>query len=165
MLDIQPLLHTRSRAARSSFKPTHPPTPTGKGWLGNGQGPSTSSRPVAVAGARQFTTIAAQGDHACATQASGAAYCWGSGAMGQLGDGTEADATSPVLVQGGGLRFGAICAGSTHTCALTQGEGEAHCWGMNDLGQLVSERPAGASAAAAAAVACGGASWRQHWRV
>ena len=57
--------------------------------------------------------------------------------MGMLGSGSEADALTPTRVQDGGVRFAAVCAGSTHTCALAE-TGEAYCFGLNDLGQLVS---------------------------
>jgi alpha-tubulin suppressor-like RCC1 family protein len=62
------------------------------------------------------------------------AYCWGSNADGQLGNGTLVSSPLPVLVQGG-LQFAQIDAGGTHTCGLLT-TGEAYCWGRNSSGQL-----------------------------
>lgn len=61
-------------------------------------------------------------------------YCWGDDGSGQLGDGTEDDATEPTPVVGD-RDFGAVAAGSFHTCASTT-SGNAYCWGENGSGQL-----------------------------
>ena len=81
-------------------------------------------------------------DHACVITDKGTAYCWGSNAFGQLGDGTTIDRASPVRVAGG-LAFratlpmggAALAIGSAHTCAVEL-SGAAYCWGRNDDGQL-----------------------------
>ncbi len=72
--------------------------------------------------------------HTCALAAGGDAYCWGSNAKGQLGDGTveERSLPTPVVTQ---LRFTTITAGGYHTCGLAS-NGNAYCWGSNDEGQL-----------------------------
>jgi alpha-tubulin suppressor-like RCC1 family protein len=74
------------------------------GALGDG---STTDRadPVAVAlGARDPDAILRDleaGDrHSCALDDGGVAYCWGSNATGQLGDGTRIDSAVPVRVLG-----------------------------------------------------------------
>lgn len=69
------------------------------GELGNG-GIADQATPVAVtqpAGAT-FTAISAYGNHTCAVTATGAAYCWGSGADGQLGNGDTSQQNTPVAV-------------------------------------------------------------------
>jgi len=60
---------------------------------------------------------------------SGAAYCWGSNAFGQLGDGTTTQRLVPTPVAGG-LTFTAVSAGWWHTCGITT-SGAAYCWGNN----------------------------------
>jgi alpha-tubulin suppressor-like RCC1 family protein len=54
--------------------------------------------------------------------------------LGQLGDGTTTDRTSPVPVLGG-LTFARVSAGNGHTCGVTT-DGVAYCWGNNNYGQL-----------------------------
>ena len=101
--------------------------------------------PVAVAGGRQYSTIAAVDDRACGLTTTGAAYCWGYNHFGELGVGTatgpeicsgygEPCSTVPVAVLGGHT-FTAIATGDYHTCALTA-TGTAYCWGRNDPGAL-----------------------------
>lgn len=91
----------------------------------------------------RFTSVSAARDHTCALMPDGAAYCWGSGGDGQLGNGVNrftpgivtADSPTPVAVIGG-FKFASVSAGgSSHTCALTN-TGSAYCWGFGDQGQL-----------------------------
>jgi alpha-tubulin suppressor-like RCC1 family protein len=90
--------------------------------------------PVAVSGGFTFTQITGGGSHTCGLTADGTAYCWGSGASGQLGDNSTSRQQTPVPVATG-LRFTTIDAGANHTCGLT-GDGTAYCWGSNTRGQL-----------------------------
>jgi alpha-tubulin suppressor-like RCC1 family protein len=72
---------------------------------------------------------------ACALTPGGAAYCWGTNGLGELGDGSNATQRVPVAVAGG-LTFSAIdVADAHHTCGLTT-SGVAYCWGSNQSGQL-----------------------------
>ncbi len=81
---------------------------------------------------------------------SGAVYCWGYNARGQLGNGqstggnpenaSTADSLTPVKVrQESGVLAGKtvmdIFAAQFHNCALTS-EGKMYCWGYNASGQL-----------------------------
>jgi|GEM_PF-1558839 len=107
----------------------------GVGSVGDG---TTISRPtpVAVAGGLTFASLAAGGlfYHACGLTTGGPAYCWGSNANGQLGDGSTTNSATPVAVSGG-LTFASLTGGYQHTCGLTSG-GAAYCWGDNVNGQL-----------------------------
>jgi alpha-tubulin suppressor-like RCC1 family protein len=89
--------------------------------------------PVKAAGVTMTNfTVAAGGEHTCAIDTSGAAWCWGNNSHGQLGEGTDNPANEPQLVTGG-HRFASITAGDFHTCALDT-SGAAWCWGANDWG-------------------------------
>ena len=80
--------------------------------------------------------------------ANGAAYCWGQGKTGQLGDPTQKikSVTVPILVHGipgtvvsvtqdGYPDVVADTAQHVHACALTSA-GKVYCWGSNGHGQL-----------------------------
>ena len=90
--------------------------------------------PEPVTGGLSFASVSAGSGHACGVTVGGDAYCWGSNARGQLGDGSMLDRSTPMLVEGG-LKFTSVSAGSSDTCGITT-SGDAHCWGRNDRGQL-----------------------------
>lgn len=85
----------------------------------------------------RFAQVDAGQYHSCALTASGEAYCWGYGALGQLGDGRRSNSGVPVRVAGG-LRFRHISAGGEHSCGITTGD-VAYCWGNNSSAQLASD--------------------------
>jgi len=94
------------------------------------------STPVAVSGGLFFSAISAGGELTCAIEKTTAhAYCWGHNNVGQLGNGTIADANVPTLVSGG-RSFTQIGAGFAHACALEAGSGAVYCWGDNHQGAL-----------------------------
>ena len=70
--------------------------------------------------------------------------CWGSNSHGQLGNGTTADTTVPVVVPVASYTtlntddaaIVSLAAGDNHTCALLPASGLPVCWGANASGQL-----------------------------
>ncbi|MFT6068966.1 MAG: alpha-tubulin suppressor-like RCC1 family protein/carbonic anhydrase [Bacteriovoracaceae bacterium] len=88
----------------------------------------------AVAGIDDATDISTGGSHTCSVRDNDTVECWGSGGIGQLGDGNGSDSTTPVVATGltGVIK---VSSGDEHTCALTSG-GSVSCWGANDYGQL-----------------------------
>jgi alpha-tubulin suppressor-like RCC1 family protein len=69
-----------------------------------------------------------------ASAATGAAWAWGRNNLGQLGDGSTAQRTSPVQVSGlDGVT--ALAGGGEHTLAL-KSDGTVWAWGDNATGQL-----------------------------
>ena len=94
--------------------------------------------------------VAAGGDHSCIRFRSGKVACWGSGAQGQLGNGSFGDSARPLPV----LHLSdasALSLGEAHSCALRQ-TGEVACWGANTHSQLGAATP-GARSARPASVA------------
>lgn len=133
----------------------------GSGQLGTGAAGPQVARPQAVSGGLTgFTDIAVGEHHSCALTSDGAAYCWGVGRSGQLGNGQSADSPRPVLVVGG-HNFRSLSLGAAHSCGVSA-DGVMWCWGDNSFGQTgalgasnrpvpMLTRPAPRSAAASAA--------------
>jgi alpha-tubulin suppressor-like RCC1 family protein len=59
-------------------------------------------------------------------------YCWGNNGVGQLGNGTTTNSTTPVLISGD-LSFTSISSGGMHACGVGA---STYCWGDNSSGQL-----------------------------
>lgn len=115
----------------------------GDGQLGNGT-QSSSLVPVEVTrsgaiGGAALAEVSAGSLHTCARAANGLGFCWGNGAMGQLGDDTTASSTLPKRIKLiGSLEFALvrdITAGGEHSCAVIS-TGLPLCWGANSTGQL-----------------------------
>jgi alpha-tubulin suppressor-like RCC1 family protein len=105
------------------------------GQLGDGTRVNRNT-PVTVPGlSAGVTGIVAGSEHTCALTTTGAIWCWGANASGQLGDGTNVNRNAPVNISGLPGGVAAIVAGSEHTCAQTSG-GVMGCWGANASGQL-----------------------------
>jgi alpha-tubulin suppressor-like RCC1 family protein len=107
---------------------------------------SASGVTSAVTAASRYTyldSLAVGGQHACAIvvqdrEDSRLVRCWGSNERGQLGNPTTSDLASRLVIgESGGRLTGAVqvTAGDQHTCARLE-NGQARCWGRNDLGQL-----------------------------
>lgn len=81
----------------------------------------------------RFDAVVAYNRHGCGLRA-GAAYCWGDGNLGELGNGRAISRDTPVPVAGG-LTFSSLSAGSGRSCGVTTA-GEAYCWGNDFFGAL-----------------------------
>jgi len=105
------------------------------GQLGSGSAGTPALRPTPVAGDfTSFRSIAAGDNHTCALTADSAAYCWGAGRAGQLGNNQQADSPRPVLAIGG-HDFHMLSLGSSYSCGVTS-DGYVWCWGDNIGGQV-----------------------------
>ncbi len=103
-----------------------------------GSATATTGTGLIPAAAAATAPLAVQGlgvgqNFSCAL-AAGKVQCWGANALGQLGDGTRVDRTSPVTVLDLGPGVRAISAGTNHACAITASSA-LKCWGANAGGQ------------------------------
>jgi alpha-tubulin suppressor-like RCC1 family protein len=95
-------------------------------------GTLNASAPLAVFG-NGATSVSARGFHACAV-VNGGVQCWGENNYGQLGIGSTAVISVPVLTIAAGSGVTAVATGGNHACAVVNGG--VRCWGNNDVGQL-----------------------------
>jgi alpha-tubulin suppressor-like RCC1 family protein len=83
------------------------------------------------------TSDATDSPRACACDVTGAVYCWGSNANGQVGDGTKDYAIAPVKVVGLPSPAAQVRTTRHATCALLI-DGTIDCWGDDTYGQLAN---------------------------
>ena len=106
------------------------------GVLGISSPNASSATPSRVASLSNITAIDAGYFHELALSSSGVVYAWGFNAYGQLGDGTNSNRSTPVVVSGlSGKTIKAIAAGNWHNLALCT-DGTLYGWGYNSDGQV-----------------------------
>lgn len=110
---------------------------SGDGQLGGGT-PIGGAVPTPVdVQLSDIAALEAGWSHTCAATATGAAWCWGSNAAGQVGDGEDTNTSprsTPVGVVGLDGGVVSIAPGMGHTCALTLSG--VWCWGARSSGEL-----------------------------
>jgi alpha-tubulin suppressor-like RCC1 family protein len=106
------------------------------GQVGNGPSGAGmySAAPIdVIPSSSDVTDIALSPSHTCALFSSGAVKCWGLNNFGQLGNGSNRDANSPVTaIAAGASGATAISLGLRHSCAIVNGG--VQCWGDNAMG-------------------------------
>ena len=96
------------------------------GQLGNGSSGSSADRntPVDVTGLTSGVAAIALGDtHSCALMTTGGVKCWGRGELGQLGNGSTTDRSTPVDVSVSGFSFGVDTTAPIFSSAATNTSG------------------------------------------
>ncbi|MFY9487655.1 MAG: hypothetical protein WAP35_03020 [Solirubrobacterales bacterium] len=73
--------------------------------------------------------------HMCFLDLDRTVKCQGQNSSGQLGNATNADSSTPVVVAGFGNPAVQVVSGNNHSCALLT-NGNVRCWGANNQGQL-----------------------------
>ena len=98
--------------------------------------------PVDLGAGRTAKAVSAGGEHTCALLDDDSVRCWGYGAFGQLGYGSEnsvGDAQTPgssgPVDLGAGRTARAVSAGTAQTCARLD-DGSVRCWGYGLYGRL-----------------------------
>jgi hypothetical protein len=88
-------------------------------------------------GGVQWASLSASVNHTCGVDVAGAAWCFGSGANGRLGNGAALDSGVPVAVAApADTVFTAVSTGAAHACGISLATGAAVCWGSNAAGQV-----------------------------
>lgn len=88
---------------------------------------------LVLAASSPGATLASGHHFTCALGDQGSVSCWGANGSGQLGDGSQRAASTPVRVPGVSGAKDLAC-GAEHVCVVL-GTGEVSCWGHNGLGQ------------------------------
>jgi hypothetical protein len=117
------------------------------GNLGNGSKHNSTNveqtSRTQISGGHAWAAIeATDGGYTCGLTTAGAAYCWGTGSNGVLGNGSTTSAQQTPVAVSGGLSFASLSGSEHHICGLTA-SGAAHCWGVDSFGQLGSGRAMG----------------------
>lgn len=108
------------------------------------KGPYSGNQTVNISGSnfsvgKKQATMVSTGDFFSCGLFDGAAYCWGLGTSGQLGNNAALSSSTPVAVNTDGALAGktikSLSSGAGYTCALTT-DGSLACWGSNGAGQL-----------------------------
>ena len=114
------------------------------GNLGNGSKHNSTNveqtSRTQISGGHTWAAIeATDGGYTCGLTTAGAAYCWGTGSNGVLGNGSTTSAQQTPVAVSGGLSFASLSGSEHHICGLTA-SGAAHCWGDDSFGQLGNGR-------------------------
>ena len=108
------------------------------GQLGDGtvQDSNQVDTPLLMPSGLDAITISSGQSHSCAILENGQVACWGRNNVGQLGDNSLTDRTTPTLALLPSSKEAVmIDVGISHTCAVMS-DGSMYCWGLNANGQL-----------------------------
>lgn len=105
------------------------------GQLGNNSYSAQSSPVSVVGGFTDWCQASAGGNHSLAIRTNCTLWSWGYNFLGQLGDNTGVDRSSPVSVVGGFADWCQASAGTNHSVAVRT-NGTLWVWGFNAEGGL-----------------------------
>jgi len=105
------------------------------GALGDGTTVSKSSPVSVVGGFTDWCQVCTGQSHTTGLRTNGTIWAWGTGSVGELGDGTTVSKSSPVSVVGGFTDWCQISASSCSSIGIRT-TGSLWSWGSNAQGQL-----------------------------
>jgi len=106
-----------------------------QGQLGDNSTVDRSSPVSVVGGFNDWCQVSAGSIHIAAIRTNGTLWTWGGNNVGQLGDNTETDRSSPVSVIGNITNWCQVSSGFRFSAAVTT-DSEIWAWGENSCGKL-----------------------------
>ena len=106
------------------------------GRLGNGATTGSISTPVTTfAGGTNWKQVSANNNSCAAVKTDGTLWTWGQGNVGQLGNTSTSNVSTPVTTFAGGTNWKQVACGFIHTVAIKT-DGTLWVWGYNLNGNL-----------------------------
>jgi alpha-tubulin suppressor-like RCC1 family protein len=83
-----------------------------------------------------YAIVAGGEAHTCAIDVEGGLWCWGRNELGQIGNGTTEQITTPLAIAlPGSVRLRSLALGRNHSCVVRT-DATLWCWGLNADGQV-----------------------------
>jgi len=132
------------------------------GQLGDNTVASKSSPIQTIAGGTNWKQVSTGGYTVGSIKTDGTLWLWGKNHVGQLGDNTNVNKSSPVQTIAGGTNWKQVACGYTITAAIKT-DGTLWTWGSNFYGQLGDNTTTGAGFLKSSPVqtVSGGTNWKQ----
>jgi len=105
------------------------------GQLGDNTATSKSIPVTTFAGGTNWKQVSAGDNHCTAIKTDGTLWTWGRGNVGQLGDNTVTNKSTPVTTFAGGTNWKQVSSGNEH-CTAIKTDGTLWTWGLGTSGQL-----------------------------
>ncbi|CAB4124384.1 Regulator of chromosome condensation (RCC1) repeat [uncultured Caudovirales phage] len=119
---------------------------------------STSSPTTIVGGGTSWKLVSCGYDHITTIKTDNTVWACGTNDLGQFGDGTTINKSSPVTTSGSGTNWKQVSSGRKYTSA-TKTDGTLWSWGRNNSGQLGVGNTLNRSSPTT--ISGGGTTWRQ----
>jgi alpha-tubulin suppressor-like RCC1 family protein len=103
--------------------------------IGTGDATHRSSPVQTISGGTNWKLIAAGAYNSAAIKTDGTLWVWGSGAQGQIGDGSAAGKNSPTQTIAGGTNWKIVACGRYNVYGIKT-DGTMWGWGNNSFGQI-----------------------------
>ena len=128
------------------------------GQLGDNTTVNKSSPVTTVAGGTNWKQVSCGQNHTASIKTDGTLWTWGYNSIGQLGDNTAVNKSSPNTTIAGGTNWKQVACGTFHTTAIKT-DGTLWTWGYNGFGQLGNNSTVDKSSPNT--TIAGGTNWKQ----
>jgi alpha-tubulin suppressor-like RCC1 family protein len=128
------------------------------GQLGNNASVGKSSPVQTVAGGTNWKQVSGGYFHSAGIKTDGTLWTWGRNTLGELGDNTTVNKSSPVQTVAGGITWKQLASGYYRTAAIKT-DGTLWNWGSNGIGELGDNTTTNRSSPVQ--TVAGGTNWKQ----